>query len=213
MAVRTPRESSTRADAERDGQGDHWVTINGTHVLISEPQGKQPAQAQPAVSIVVLDKKVRLDFDPRLSDEEKLRASKAITAAADLLNKNADKLTDDEKKAVAQISSFFETADSKDKLGATGKGCMTLSKDYMNAAGVSSVWLGSLFGHEGQHYLNSGKYSGAERWRDEQSASGTQLGIGNKIGFSNNERSSLQNWMDDKNRGNMQEHMEKGYTY
>src|SRR5208282_5942342 len=184
MAARTPRESSTRADAERDGQGDHWVTINGNHVFISEPQGKQPAQAQPAASVVVLDKKVTIAYDPRLSDEEKLRASKEIAAAADLLNKNGDNLTDDEKRAIAQISSLFETADPKDKLGATGRGCMTLSKDYMNAAGVSAAWLGSLFGHEGQHYLNSGKYSGADRWRDEQSASGTQLGIGNKIGFS-----------------------------
>ncbi len=213
VAVRTPRESSTRADAERDGQGDHWVTINGNHVLISEPQGKQPAQAQPAASVKILNKDVTIAYDPRLSAEEKLRASKAITAAADLLNKNADKLTDHEKEAIAQISSFFETAKDEKKLGATGDGSMTLSKDYMEAPGVSAAWLGSLFGHEGQHYLNSGKYSGTERWRDEQSASGTQLGIGNKIGFSNNERSSLQNWMDDKNRAKMQEHMEKGYTY
>lgn len=162
---------------------------------------------------MVLDKKVKIAYDPRLSAEEKLRASKAIAAAADLLNNNADKLTDDEKKAIAQISSFFETTQDKDKLGATGKGSMTLSKDYMEAPGVSAAWLGSLFGHEGQHYLNSGKYSGADQWRDEQSASRVQLEIGNKIGFSNNERSSLQNWMDDKNRAKMQEHMEKGYTY
>ena len=213
MVARTPRESSTRADAERDGQGDHWVTINGNHVLISEPQGKQPAQAQPAASIKVLNKDVTIAYDPRLSVEEKLRASKEIAAAVDLLNKNADKLTDDEKKAIGEISSVFETASDKDKLGATGKGSMTLSKDYMEAAGVSAAWLASLFGHEGQHYLNSGKYSGTERWRDEQSASRVQLGIGNKIGFSPNERSSLQNWMDDKNRATMQEHMEKGYTY
>jgi hypothetical protein len=213
MAARTPGEFSTRGDEERDGPGDHWVTINGNHVLISEPQGKQPAQAQPAASIKVLNKDVTIAYDPRLSAEEKLRASKAITAAADLLNKNADKLTDDEKKAIAQISSFFETTLNKDKLGATGKGSITLSKDYMEAPGVSAAWLGSLFGHEGQHYLNAGKYSGSERWRDEQSASGTQLGIGNKIGFDDNERHSLQNWMDDKNRAVMQEHMEKGYTY
>ncbi len=213
VAARTPREFSTHADAERDGAGDHWVTINGNHVLISEPQGKPPAQTQPADSVIVLDKKVRIAYDPRLSDKEKLRASKAIAAAADLLNKNADRLTDDEKKAIAQISSFFETTKDKDMLGATGKGSMTLSKDYIEDPGVSAAWLASLFGHEGQHYLNSGKYSGTERWKDEQSASGTQLGIGNKIGFSANERSSLQNWMDDKNRAGMQEHMEKGYTY
>ena len=116
MAARTPRESSTRADAEHDGPGDHWVTINGDHVLIREPQGKQPAQTQPAASIMVLDKKVTIAYDPRLSPEEKLRASKAIAAAADLLNKNAGKLTDDEKKAIEEISSVFESASDKDKL-------------------------------------------------------------------------------------------------
>src|ERR1700686_1305444 len=39
----TPREFSSRAD-ERDGPGDHWVTINGNHVLIHEPQGKENQQ-------------------------------------------------------------------------------------------------------------------------------------------------------------------------
>jgi hypothetical protein len=37
---RPPREFSSRSD-ERDSPGDHWVTIDGQHVLIHEPQGKQ----------------------------------------------------------------------------------------------------------------------------------------------------------------------------
>ncbi|MGH7839078.1 MAG: hypothetical protein ACREQC_14800 [Candidatus Binataceae bacterium] len=35
-----PSEFSSRSD-ERGGPGDHWVTIDGNHVLIHEPQGKQ----------------------------------------------------------------------------------------------------------------------------------------------------------------------------
>jgi len=49
-AQRTPIELSVQADAERDGPGDHWVTIDGNHVLIHEPQGRQnhdQAQTQP----------------------------------------------------------------------------------------------------------------------------------------------------------------------
>jgi len=94
-------------------------------------------------------------------------------------------------------------------LGATGKGSMRLSLKYIHD--TSTAWLASLFSHEGQHYLNAGKYSGENRWRDEQSAIRTQLGIGNKIGFSDSERAYLQNEMDDRNRAKMQEHMEKGY--
>lgn len=99
----------------------------------------------------------------------------------------------------------------KTDLGATGKGTMTLSIGYIG--GVSASWLGSLLGHEGQHYLNAGKYSGEKLWRDEQSAGRTQLGIGNKIGFTSSERQTLEKWIDDKNRAAMQQHMKKGYQY
>jgi hypothetical protein len=37
---RVQREISPRSD-ERDAPGDHWVTIDGHHVLIHEPQGNQ----------------------------------------------------------------------------------------------------------------------------------------------------------------------------
>ena len=87
----------------------------------------------------------------------------------------------------------------------------TLSIGYIKDS--SSAWVGSLFGHEGQHYLNSGEYSGANLWRDEQSAGRTQLGIGNKIGFSSSERTTLEKWIDDKNREVMQKQMEQGYQY
>ena len=216
MAARTPREFSTRADAERDGLGDHWVTINGNHVLISEPQGKQPArtqsaQALPAASTTILGKDVAITYDASVPAEDRQQAGGALTAASELLNKNADKLSADEKKAVGQMTSLVITEDPNAKLGATGKGSVTLSFKYIHDS--STGWLASVFGHEGQHYLNTGKYSGDDRWRDEQSAGARQLGIGDKIGFSASERNFLQNWIDDKNRAAMQERMEKGYTY
>src|SRR5262249_39060894 len=37
---------STEFDASGDAPCDHWVTINGNHVCIREPQGKQAAQDQ-----------------------------------------------------------------------------------------------------------------------------------------------------------------------
>jgi len=44
MGRPAPREFSSRGDTERDASGDHWVTIDGSHVLIHEPQGKQNQQ-------------------------------------------------------------------------------------------------------------------------------------------------------------------------
>jgi hypothetical protein len=40
-AVHTARESIPHGSGDRDVSGDHWVTIDGHHVLIHEPQGKQ----------------------------------------------------------------------------------------------------------------------------------------------------------------------------
>jgi len=152
---------STRAD-ERDAPVDHWVTINGNHVPILEPQGgsperkepeQKPQQEQPVTSVTILGKKVIIVYPPGLSAEEELRISKKIVAAADLLNKNADS----------------------------------------------------------QHYLNKGKYSGENLWRGEESASTTQLGIGNKIGFTTTQKNDLQNYM--KDRAQMQKHMMEGLRY
>jgi len=173
-------------------------------------QKAQQAQNQPITSVTVLGNKVGITYGANLSAADQLTASNAIAAAAGLINNNTSSLTAGEKKAIGQILSF-SVVGPETSLGATGKGGMTLSIGYIKA--TSSAWLGSLFGHEGQHHLNEGKYSGANLWENEQSAGRTQLGIGNKLGFTKNERQSLELWIDDKNRANMQQHMEKPYIY
>jgi RHS repeat-associated protein len=164
----------------------------------------------PLTSVTLLGKTVGITYDVTLSATEQLNASNALAAAAGLVSKNASLLTADEKQAIGQISTA-SVVGPKTLLGATGNGAMTLSIGYIAAS--SSAWLGSLFGHEGQHYLNAGKYSGPNLWKNEQSAGRTQLGIGNKIGFSASERLSLRNWIDDSNRVAMQLHMVLGYRY
>jgi RHS repeat-associated protein len=174
-----------------------------------QQQAAQQAQNTPLTSVTVLGNKVGITYGAKLSAADQLTASNAIAAAAGLINKNATSLTADQTKAIGQISSFAVSGPNT-LLGATGKGSMTLSIGFIHDS--SAAWLGSLFGHEGQHYLNSGKYSGANLWRDEQSAGRTQLGIGNKIGFSDAERVHLEQWIDDRNRAAMQQHMEQGYS-
>jgi RHS repeat-associated protein len=168
-----------------------------TESVNQQDQQNQPAQAQnqPLTSVTVLGMNVAITYGAQLSVDAQLAAGNAIAAAAELLNKNAASLTADEKKAIGQISSF-SVAGPNSKIGASGKGSMTLTGQYIKDS--SAAWLGSLFGHEGQHYLNHGKYSGVNLWKDEQSAGRMQLGIGNKIGFNENERHTLELWIDDK---------------
>jgi RHS repeat-associated protein len=180
---------------------------------VAQQQQSESAQQraqQPLSSVNVLGRNVGITYGKGLSLTDELAASGKIGAAAGLIDANADSLTASQKTAIGQISSFT-VAGPGTFLGATGKGSMTLSAGYIEAS--SAAWIGSLFGHEGQHYLNAGKYSGDNLWRDEQSAGKTQLGIGNKIGFGSSESRYLEQWIDDRNRTAMQQHMQQGYSY
>jgi hypothetical protein len=88
---------------------------------------------------------------------------------------------------------------------------MAISVNYLSVS--SAAWAGSLFGHEGQHYLNREQYTGEDAWKDEQSASRRQLGIGSKIGYTDAEKKTLSDWSSDDNRAAMQKHMTENYTY
>lgn len=163
---------------------------------------------QPISSVSILGRTIPVTYTTDVSDAARLAASSAITAAANAVNSNADKLTASEKNAIDQVRSISITG-SKEYLGAK-KGGMRLSADYVSD--ISAAWLGSLLGHEGQHFLNKGHYGGKDLWKDEQNAGQVQLGIGNKIGFTERETQYLQDYIDDKNKDALQKHM-KGLKY
>jgi RHS repeat-associated protein len=194
-------------DGSNDGAG---TAVAAESSPLGEPQNNSQSQNQPLTSVTVLGKNVQINYGKKLAASDQLTASNAIGAAAGLINANASSLTADEKKAISQISSF-SVVGPRTYLGATGQHGITLSIRYIKES--SAAWLASNFGHEGQHHLNAGKYSGGNRWRDEQSAGRTQLSIGNKIGFTSGESTYLQNWIDSKNRAAMQKHMEQGVRY
>jgi hypothetical protein len=79
---------------------------------------------------------------------------------------------------------------------------------------MSAPYLASLFGHEGQHKLNNGKYSGSNLWKDEQSARITQLNIGRKLGYTDREIYYLEQDIlpTPQNIIRMQNHMKVGVT-
>ncbi len=164
----------------------------------------------PLSFVTAISQRVDIAYDAKLSVADRTLASDKVARAADLINQKISSFTAEEKNAILQIAKFTVSG-SDAALGATGRHEMTLSIGYIKSS--SSDWIGSLFGHEGQHCLNFGKYAGDERWKDEQSASRTQLAIGRKIGFSQNDISYLEKWADDGNRDAMQRHMSQKFLW
>lgn len=151
----------------------------------------------------------RLRTFQNVSSDDRSMASTSLSSAAGLLNEHKNDLSGNQKHAIAQINAVSVTASSKALLGEIGR-TMRLSTGYIKS--VSIPWLASIFGHEGQHLLDKGQYSGSNLWLGERSAGLTQLGIGRRIGYSQAEIDYLQGWVDIRNRDAMQQHVEQGYS-
>jgi len=193
---------------EPPNTGQPCTDTTGCNTQLSRDNKGTPTQ--PVNSVTILGKEVKVDMAGSMSAGDQMKASDAIVAAAAAINSNANNLSDDQKAAIGQISTVSFTNSSKAYEGATGNHTMTLSIGYLTKFPVTASWLGSLVGHEGQHYRNSGKYKGAEMWKNEQSARRMQLGIGNKIGFLRYEREYLETHSGDAYQEEMQKHMEQG---
>lgn len=159
--------------------------------------------------LTVLDKAVGLALI-QLELVDSLFVQSSLLAAVSLINRKQDIFTEDERKAISQISFITITGCSDVYLGETSHTGMTLSIDYMKKA--SQAWVGSLLAHEGQHALNNGMYKGDDLWKDEQVAGQIQLQVGKKIGFTLSEIAYLENWISPNDKQQMECHMKAGYT-
>jgi hypothetical protein len=198
-------------DPDGREQEDHKPppTCTGSHVSCpSETSIIQVSEPSPVSSVKVLGQSVAIHYNSNVSSDNRSMVSSKIYAAADLVNTHANDLSDAQKYTISLLNAMTITASSAAYLGQSGHS-MILSVGYINRS--SPAWLGSLWGHEGQHYLNTDQYVGSNLWRDEQTASRTQLGIGRKIGFTQAEIERLEQWSADNNRDAMQRHMEEGY--
>lgn len=168
-------------------------------------------QVTPAADAMVnvLGQDIAIHYGVEVTDDSRTTVTKTLSSAADLLDRHANDLDTDQKRAIAQIRQMYVTQVPKACLGQTGPHAMTLSIDYIQTA--STPWLASLIGHEGQHFLDAGKYVGADAWKDEQKAGLVQLGIGKKIGFSASEIKYLDDWTRSGQNTAMQTHMKQGY--
>lgn len=161
-------------------------------------------------SLDLLGSRVGVTHAGGVSLEEMADASLRLGAAVDLLNSNAASFNSLETAAIKAVKSLFVTNDEDAYIGTTGRGNVTLSSQLIRD--VSTPWLASLFGHEGQHSLNTGRrFRGNNAWKDEYSASVTQLTIGMKIGLSSDSIDHLIRHM--TNPRGLQEHMRNGFRY
>jgi RHS repeat-associated protein len=204
------------------GVQDAWDAARATRLINSEDPEEQArgweivdsnpnleVQGKPPTSINVLDKTLGITYEDGLSNADKIKAGNAISGGASLINQNEHLLSDDDKKAIGQITavSVVKPGGTNGVIGTT----MHLSITYIKDS--SEAWLGSLFAHEGQHILNRGNYSDENRWKNEQSAGQTQLSAGILLGLSPHDITRLQRWISDDNKAKLQEHMEKGLKY
>jgi hypothetical protein len=149
---------------------------------------------------------VHYDRDVPIGD--RIRTTYKLKAAAYLVDSHASKLSEADKVAISAITSMYIVDRKGEYLGQRGYG-VTLCIAYINAA--SAAWLGTIWGHEGQHYLNRGKYSGSSRWRDERTAALRQIDIGEKIGLSPREIDYLRAYSSLENSRDLGRHMRAGY--
>jgi hypothetical protein len=190
---RVPKQFSPRAD-ERDGPGDHWVTIDGHHVLIHESQGKPQSAAPPAQDrVTILGKSVAVTYASGVSDKQRDAALAAIKSAAALLDENASKLSDKEKRSIANIKTIdVDPTASRSSIDA-------LTGTFHANAGQlaeSTARLATDIAHDSFHIMQwkSGRaYTGGPA---EREAAYFQIGIGEKIGLSKEQIDTLKNYAD-----------------
>ncbi len=195
MARPTSREFSSRSD-DRDAAGDHWVTIDGHHILIHEPQGKpQPSAAQlpRRDHVTILDNSVAVTYAKGVSDRDRDSALAAIKSAVALLNGNAGKLTDEEKKSIANI----KTIDVDPKASRSSADVQT-GTFHANAGQLAegTERFATDIAHDSFHILQwkSGRaHTGGSA---EREATNFQIGVGVKIGLSEADIKDLKHYAD-----------------
>jgi len=159
--------------------------------------------------IIVLGNLAKINFNPGMSVADKSATRNTLGEGADLINKNEGSLSQSEITAISNVNSINVLNSHEEYMGATGRGSMSISAGYIQNSGAA--WMGSILGHEGQHYLNSGKFTGGNLWKDEQKAGIVQLSIGIKIGMPENQQIALSDWINPSNAPAMQKHMLEGF--
>jgi hypothetical protein len=181
---------------ERDGPGDHWVTIDGNHVLIYEPQGKpQPSAGQRPTKdhVTILNNSVAVTYAKGISDKDRDAALAVIKSAVALLNDNAGKLTDEQKQSIANIKTI-----DVDPTASRSSADVQTGTFHANAGQLAegTARFATDIAHDSFHMLQwkSGRaYTGGPA---EREATYFQIDVGRKIGLSEGDTNRLKNYAD-----------------
>ena len=148
-------------------------------------------------------------FDDCISQDDQNFVLKQVTAACALLVQYRTKFYIPVQNAIDAMQ-VLQVCGNGIFLGDINHAEMRLSVAYIRNCTVA--WLASLVGHEGQHAINHGKFTGTLLWIDEQMACETQMDIGRVIGFAPYESQYLAKWMSSDNKDAMMAHMESTAT-
>ncbi len=195
----SPEIANTRADKTMDRR------LHGC-----KSPGAATCQPSRSLTLDVLGQNMVVRFGQHVSDSTRTHLDRELSRAATLVNDHARELDAADKRAISAIDSMYITASNKICIGEDGRKWI-VSVDFIDTM-PDTAWLASLWGHEGQHYLNRGKYKGATRWMDESVAAKRQLAIGKVIGFTKSEIAYLQHWASHDNQKVLHKHMHECYT-
>jgi hypothetical protein len=195
-ARETPSEHSPSGGTDRDAPGTHWVTIDGHHVLIREPQGKpqpSPTQRSRQGYVTILNNPVAVTYAKGVSQKDRDTALAAIKSAVALLNNNAGKLTDEEKRSIANIKTI-----DVDPTASRSSADVQTGTFHANAGQLAegTARFATDIVHDSFHILQwkSGRaYTGGTA---EREATYFQIGVGRKIGLPKEDSTRLKNYAD-----------------
>jgi RHS repeat-associated protein len=179
------------------GAGASGTTASGcgNNASQTQAQGQQQSetQRQAATSVTVLGNTVKITYSPNMSAQDRLTASDKISDVANLINGNADRLSNTEKASIGNVKeiNIDPTASRSSVDVQTG-----ILHENAGQMAQDSARLATDVAHDSFHitqYKSGTAYTGAPAERD---ATYFQIGVGRKIGLSSSEINKLKDYAD-----------------
>jgi hypothetical protein len=188
-----PPPPALHPGVDRDSPGDHWVTINGNHVLIHEPQGTHRDTRQQSNTPGPFHPSIT--YRKGLSPDDQALAREKIEAAIALINSKWAQLTDEEKSILQHIESIEADPEAVRPFVSEDIRKLTLNPDFVRDSSIP--WIASSIVHDGYHVIQW-KLGGVQNSRGTQAevpAMRIQLEAGKKLGLTDVEKKRLREFI------------------
>ena len=143
--------------------------------------------------MTILGKSIAVTYAKGTSEKDRQSALAAIKAAAELINNNASKLTDAEKSSIANITTI-----DVDPTASRSSADVSTGTFHANSAQLAegTPRFATDIAHDGFHitqWKSSRSYTGGPA---ESEATYFQIGVGRKVGLSEDDIKILKNYAD-----------------